>query len=277
LGVATDLRRVILRLRERFPDVRLLVRADSGFAVPGLYEMLESLQVEYSIGLAMNARLKKMTDPLLEIAVQQLAETQQKQRLFALFDYQAESWSQARSVIVKCEANAQGTNRRAIVTNRAGARSCPQGAYDAYADRGESENRNKELKCELQTDRLSDHRYLANAFRMMMHVLAANLLVQMRALVAHPPAVDRVEPEMPLDARTPRQKRRYFNQRRQSDPLGEGHACTWRLCLIKVAARIVTSTRRIRVLIATSWPNFHFYALVTRAISDFRPPAISSG
>ena len=253
------------------------MRCDSGFAVPSLYELLESLQVEYSIGLAMNSRLKTMTDELLESAVQQYAQTQRNQRLFTLFDYQAGSWSRSRIVVVKCEANAQGTNRRAIVTNRAGAPCCPQGTYDAYADRGESENRNKELKCELRADRLSDHRYLGNAFRMMMHVLAANLLVQMRTLVAQPPAVDRVEPEMPLDARTAWQKRRYFNQRRQSDPLGEGHACTWRLCFIKVAARIVASTRRIRVLIAASWPNFHFYATVTRAIAAFRLPAISSG
>ncbi len=276
LGTATDLRRVIHRLRERFPDVRILVRCDSGFATPGMYEALEELRVEFSIGLAMNPRLQRTTAELLETAVNQYEESQQPQRLFTRFEYQADSWSHARGVLVKCEANSQGTNRRAIVTNRAGAEVCPQGAYDAYADRGESENRNKELKCELAADRLSDHRYMANAFRMMMHVLAANLLITMRRATAGAPAIDRVEPDMPLDARTPKQKRRYFNRRRQMDPLGEGHACTWRLRFIKVAARIVASTRRVRVLIPQGWPYFEHYFKVIRAIQVFCPPATSS-
>lgn len=99
-------------------------------------------------------------------------------------------------LIVKCEAHAQGINRRMVVTNRRGARTCPAGAYDDYADRGESENRNKELKCELLGDRLSDHRYLANCFRLFLHALAVNLLVRLRRLVATPP------PHQPLGFET---------------------------------------------------------------------------
>ena len=95
-----------------------------------------------------------------------------------------------RWVVVKCEANSQGTNRRAVVTNRRGARTLPQGAYEEYAERGESENRNKELKCELSTDRLSDHRYMANSFRMFLHCLANNLLVLLRQTVATPSSQD---------------------------------------------------------------------------------------
>ena len=189
----------------------------------GFYEALEELRVEFSIGLAMNPRLQRTTAELLETAVNQYEESQQPQRLFTWFEYQADSWSHARGVIVKCEANSQGTNRRAIVTNRAGAEVCPQGAYDADA-----------------------------------------------------PAIDRVEPDMPLEARTPKQKRRYFNRRRRMDPLGEGHACTWRLRFIKVAARIVASTRRVRVLIPQGWPYFEHYSKVIRAIQVFCPPATSS-
>jgi hypothetical protein len=73
---------------------------------------------------------------------------------------------QPRWTIVKAEAHVQGTNRRAVVTNRPGARVLPQATYDEYTERGESENRNKELKCGLQADRLSDHRYMANLFRL---------------------------------------------------------------------------------------------------------------
>ena len=60
------------------------------------------------------------------------------------------------------EAHAQGTNRRAVVTNRPGWKVLPAAMYDEYAERGESENRNKELKSEPQADRLSDHRFMAN-------------------------------------------------------------------------------------------------------------------
>ena len=198
-GTATDLHRVIEHIRQRFPDVQILVRCDSGFAVPSLYETLESLQVEYSIGLAMNSRLKTMTDELLESAVQRSTQTQRNQRLFTLFDYQAGSWSRSRIMVVKCEANAQGTDRRAIVTNRAGAPCCPQESSDAYADRGESENRNKELKCELRADRLSDHRYLDQCVP---HDDARVRHQPARADAdARRPAArrDRVEPEMPLE------------------------------------------------------------------------------
>ena len=115
----------------------------------------------YSIGIGMNARLKKYSESLLHEAVQRFEETGQSQRLFCAFWYRADTWPAQRWVVLKCEANAQGTNRRAVVTNRPGAKVLPEAAYDAYAERGESENRNKELKGGLQADRLSDHRYFA--------------------------------------------------------------------------------------------------------------------
>jgi hypothetical protein len=99
------------------------------------------------------------------------------QRLFTAFWYRADSWPAQRWVVVKSEANAQGANRRAVVTNRLGATVLPGAAYDTYADRGESENRNKELRTGLLADRLSDHRYFANLFCLYLHTAAYNLLV----------------------------------------------------------------------------------------------------
>jgi hypothetical protein len=271
------LERVVRRLRQAWPDVQIRWRGDCGFAGPAVYTGCEALDIEYTLGLAMNPRLKQYSEETLEIAMQLQEQTGQPQRLFTAFDYQAETWNQPRWVVVKCEANAQGTNRRAVVTNRRGARVCPAGAYDDYADRGESENRNKELKCELMGDRLSDHRYLANCFRLFLHTLACNLLARLRRVVASPPAPPKVEPDMPVEARSPQQKRRRHNQRRQADPLGEGHACTWRTMLIKVAATVIVSTRRVRVLLSGSWPYFHFYQTVTQAILGFTPPKLSTG
>lgn len=271
LGAAADLERVITRLRQEWPDVRIHVRADSGFAVPAFYLACERMRTDYTVGLAMNAVLQRESEELLAAAVAAWEQTGQPQRLFTTFDYQAGSWPEPRSVVVKCEAHAPGTNRRAVVTNRPGARIVPQGIYEDYADRGESENRNKELKCELAAGRLSDHRYMANAFRLMMHTLAANLLVRLRQIVAEPPAPPQVEPDLPLEARSLDQKRRHWSQRRKDDPLGEGHACTWRTLVIKVAARIVVTARRIRVLLPTAWPNWRYYLAASHAVAAFSP------
>ena len=183
LGVGDDLKRIVQALREKFANILIRVRADSGYGKPWLYGICEQLGVEYSIGIGMNNVLKRNTEELLQKAVDQYEETSDAQRLFTGFDYQAGTWQQPRWVVVKCEANAQGTNRRAVVTNRPGARTLSHGAYDEYSERGEGENRNKELKCELSADRLSDHRYMANCFRMFLHCLANNLLVSLLSLI----------------------------------------------------------------------------------------------
>lgn len=140
----------------------------------------------------------------------------------------------------KAEANAQGTNRRLIVTNRPGAVLLFEAAYDEYVARGESENRNKEFECDLAMDRLSDHRFCANYFRLYLHAAAMNLLVRFRRLVALP--VSRTPPSA---AGTAAQRQRHFQQRRQQDPLGKGQPWTWRSQFLKVAAEVVVSSRRV--------------------------------
>ncbi|TWT76174.1 hypothetical protein CA13_41460 [Planctomycetes bacterium CA13] len=273
LGAADDLQRVIEKIRKRFPRVMIHVRADSGFAVPHMYETLERCdKVLYSIGYQMNSRVKRESDELLQQSVAAFQATGEGQRNFLLIDYQARTWSQSRSIVIKCEVNSQGTNRRAVVTNRPGANVCPGGVYEEYSDRGESENRNKELKCELCCDRLSDHRYMANLFRVMMHSLAANLLVRLRAIAEIKPTME--EPgcdEIPLEAQRPSVKRRHHTRRRRRDPLGKGHACTWRTHVIKVACRVVFSTRRVRVQISSSWPWANHLRRVAEALAGYRP------
>ena len=271
LGVGDDLKRIVQALREKFANILIRVRADSGYGKPWLYGICEQLGVEYSIGIGMNNVLKRNTEELLQKAVDQYEETSDAQRLFTGFDYQAGTWQQPRWVVVKCEANDQGTNRRAVVTNRPGARTLPHGVYDEYSERGEGENRNKELKCELSADRLSDHRYMANCFRMFLHCLANNLLVSLRQTIADPPPEEASgdyldQDAVPVEARTGRERRRHFNRRREADPLGEGHAGTWRMRLIKIAARIKVTARRVRVFLSGSWPFLHHFRDVGQAL-----------
>jgi hypothetical protein len=276
LGADDDLEYLVGRVRQKWPDVVIELRGDSGMAVPVMYDVCERLGVQYTFGLRLNPVLQRCSDALLAEAVERYEQTGQPQRLFTAFWYQAGSWALPRWVVVKAEAHAAGTNRRAVVTNRPGARVLPQAAYDEYANRGESENRNKEIKCGLEADRLSDHRYLANLFRLYLHATTLNLLVRLRSQVADPPPQNPAA-ELPREALAGYARRRFFNQRRDRDPLGEGHACTWRMRLIKVAARVIETTRRIHVRLSGSWPHLDHYRQVSQQILDLSPPAVDSG
>ena len=162
LGVDNDLRYLAGRIRAIWPDVHIHVRGDSGLGVPLMYDVCRELRLSYTFGIGMNSRLQDLSDDLLKRAVEDYEKTGQPQRLFLAERYQAGSWPAPQPIVIKVEAHAQGTNRRAVVTNRPDWEVLPSAVYDEYAERGESENRNKELKCELQADRLSDHRFLAN-------------------------------------------------------------------------------------------------------------------
>ena len=265
LGAADDVTYVVRRLREAWPGVRIHLRGDSGFGVPTMYEASEQIEIDYTLGIAMNPTLKKRSDCLLAEAVARWEAGGHPQRLFTAFWYRAGSWPAQRWVVVKCEANAQGTNRRAVVSNRPGAFVLPGATYDAYADRGESENRNKELKAGLQADRLSDHRYFANLLRLYLHTAAYNLLVRMRHVVVDPPPVPSSE-GLPPEALAGRERRRWHNRRREHDPLGEGQPCTWRTRLIKVAARVRETTRRVLVELSSSWPYLEHLQQASRRV-----------
>jgi len=273
LGVDDDLEYLARRLREAWPDVQLELRADSGFGTPTMYEVCERLRIRYTIGLGMNPYFASQCESLLAQAQADYAQTGQPQRLFCSFLHQARSWPVARRIVIKVEVNEEGSNRRVVVTDRPGAALLPGATYEEYADRGESENRHKELKRGLATDRLSDHRYMANLFRLYLHVAAYSLLVRMRQLVVAPPPPPRVEPDLPLEARQPADKKRYFNLRRQRDPLGQGEACTWRTQLIKVAARVRQTARQIVVELSGSWPYLAEYARTSDRVLAFTPAA----
>lgn len=273
LAAEDDLARVIETLRRRYPDVEVHVRADSAFAKPSLYRTLESLPaVSYSIGYSMDPSMRQFSEELMAQTHAQHERSGQPQRNYMHLRHQARRWAHARELVIKCEASDQGTNRRAVITNRPGAAQYPDGVYQEYSDRGESENRNKELSVDLSTDRLSDHRYMANLFRVMLHSVACNLLSELRRVIADPlpdpgPDTDGV----PLQASSAYRKRTHRNRNRRHDRLGRGQAMTWRMLVIKVAARVITRTRCVRLLIPSSWPHADYLRRVSESLTAYQP------
>ena len=277
LGVDDDLRYLVGRLREVWPDVEIVIRGDAGFGAPIMYDVCRELRVTFTFGIGMNAVLKRESKELMDRAVAQYTQTKEPQRLFMPLEYRADSWPAAQRVVIKCEANDLGTNCRAVVTNRAGAEVLVQPIYDEYTERGESENRNKEIKRGVCGDRLSDHRFVANYFRLFLYTASLNLLVLLRHHVATPMTTSDLSEsgdlpkDIPTEAFAGADRKRFFNRRRAKDPLGEGHVETWRSRLIKVAAEVFVRARRIVIRLSSSWPHLNVFHAVSRRILDLVP------
>jgi hypothetical protein len=228
-GVVAILKRLIPMLQQRWPGVQIVVRADSGFAVPALYDVCERLGVQYTIGLVPNTRLKGLAEPVLEEARQQpLAGTDTKVRHFGEALYQAEGWPHARRVVIKAELLAKGPNVRFVVTNRAAA---AQALYDGYVDRGEAEGWIKDLKHACRADRLSCHSFWANQFRLLLHGAAYWLLDTLRRWLTQAGSV-----RMQLD--------------------------TLRLTLVKIGGRVSQLADQVRLRLASSHPGQSLWCLL---------------
>jgi hypothetical protein len=221
-GVKAVLRRIVAALRARWPRVTIEVRLDSGGAVPAVYDWCEQAGIPYTIGLITNPRLTALAAPLAAEAQRQRAETgAEKVRLLGEVTYQAESWDHPRRVIVKAEVLPKGPNTRFVVTTRADP---PEALYDWYVQRGERENGIKDLKVACFADRLSDHRFWANQFRVLLHAVAYWLLDTLRRWLR----AMRVE-RMQLD--------------------------TLRLRLLKIGGRVWHQRDRVRLRLAASHPG----------------------
>jgi len=181
-GAVAVLRRLVPLLRARWPGVHIEVRADAGFAVPELYTYLEAEGLDYTIGLATNSRLATLAAPLAAAAAAQRLQTGEKARLFAQTAYQAGSWDHPRRVVIKAEALAKGMNVRFVVTSRPDE---PATLYSWYTQRGDRpELCIKDLKDDCFADRLSDHRFWPNQFRLLLHAAAYWLLDTIRRWLA---------------------------------------------------------------------------------------------
>ena len=182
-GAISVLKRLLPRLRRAFPRARLRIRLDAGFSGPELYAFFEAQKLEYVVGMAKNAWLKDLAEPLMAEVRSDFEAGQQTARRYGECSYQAGSWSHERRVIVKAEVTAHvgrqpKDNPRFVVTNL---KTTPRHVYEVvYCARGDVENRLKELKLGLEIDRTSCRRFLANQFRVLMNAAAYVLMQELR-------------------------------------------------------------------------------------------------
>ena len=183
LGAGAVLSRIVDRLRQAWPDVLIVVRGDCSLAQPELYEYCESQGLLYAFGYASNAVLQRRTEGALQDLQTYYAfyghREPHVQRFEVVEDYQAEGWSRPRRIVAKIEITPQGSQRRFVVSNLSGH---PRGLYRGfYVQRGEvPEQPFDELKNGLCADRLSARSFRANAFRLLLHVVAYAIVVLFR-------------------------------------------------------------------------------------------------
>lgn len=247
-GAARLLRRVIRAIKHRFPGAQVVVRGDAGFSLPAIMNELERLNdelddVDYLLGLAKNDVLLRLAAPVMEAARQEQRGSGATVRHFSSFAYATkDTWPHPRRVVVKAEHSEKGANPRFVVTSLDGVR--PDWVYHAYIQRGASENWIKDLKNALAADRLSCCRFAANAFRLLLHSAA---YVLMHALRTH------------LAPHAPRLATAQFD--------------TLRLRLLKVAAVVSQSARRILVRLPQTFPFATAFHNLAYALNAARAPA----
>ena len=161
-GVVAILKRLVRLIRQRWPGVRIELRADSGFAIPALYDYCEAEHLGYTIGLVPNARLRPRPRPCWRRRPGSRPRRRRRRCAWSGRPLSGGHLGEPRRVIFKAEALPKGPNTRFVVTTRTDP---PEALYDWYVDRGEPELWIKDLKEACFADRLSCHRFWANQFR----------------------------------------------------------------------------------------------------------------
>lgn len=188
LGALGLLRRLIERLNNAFPTTPLLIRLDGGFATPEILDFLDIQAVEYVVAMAGNSVLKRFAEPRMKHVRRRSAQSDQTEHVYGECRYAARSWSHKRRVIFKAEVvrhpgRDPKDNPRFVITNL---QQNPQWVYErVYCQRGEIENRIKELHHGLEIDRTSCSRFWANQFRVLMTAAAYVLMQELRLSAQH--------------------------------------------------------------------------------------------
>ena len=239
------LKLLVERFRQKWPNVKIVFRGDSGLCRWRSMRWCDKHNVGYIVGMIRNSILEKLARPWTDASAEQFAQTGQKQRFFGEFSYAAGTWDKERRVIVKAEHLEQGPNTRFIVTNLAGQ---PQQLYDeVYCQRGEAENRIKEQQLGLFADRTSCHDFVANQFRVLLSAAAYVLVDTLR------------------------------REGLVGTELANAQVGTIRLKLLKIGARVVSSVRRIVFHLAGGYPLKDLFARILGRLSELSVKSIAFG
>jgi Transposase DDE domain group 1 len=225
-GALKEVQRIVERLRQRWPNVAILLRGDSGFCRESIMAWCEQNQVDYVFGLAKNDRLKAEIGAELAQAQEQWRQTDQPARVFKDFTYQTlDSWSRARRVIAKAEHLDKGANPRFVVTSIPASVTDAQSMYEqVYCARGDMENRIKEQQLCLFADRTSCATMRANELRLWFSSAAYVLMTALQRHGLH------------------------------GTELSNAQCDSIRLKLLKIGAQIKVTVRKVWVALAESYP-----------------------
>ena len=236
-GSVEEVSRIVTQLRQRWPEVKIVLRADSGFCREQLMGWCENNHVDYVFGLARNKRLVKIIGAQMHQARVLHRSTGKAARVFTAFHYQTrKSWSRARRVVAKAEYLDKGENPRFVVTSLTAAEWPAQQLYEKfYCARGEMENRIKEQMC-LFADRLSTDEMKGNQLRLYFSALAYTLMEALRRLGL------------------------------RSTEWAQAQVDTIRLRLFKIGAIVRISVRRISLQLSSTYPWKDIFAQAFHAL-----------
>jgi hypothetical protein len=226
-GSIEELARIVTQIRRRWPKVRILLRADSGFARDGLMTWCETNGVDFLFGLAKNSRLVEEINSQLAQAAEQSQKTGKPARRFKDFVWRTrDSWSRERRVVAKAEWTEGKANPRFVVTSLAPEEHEARHLYEKlYCARGEMENRIKECQLDLYADRTSAHTMRANQLRLWFASMAYVLICALRRIGL------------------------------KHTQFARASCGTIRLKLLKIGALVRASVRRIKLTMPSAFPH----------------------
>lgn len=242
-GTVEEVERIVSQIREQWPKVKIVIRADSGFCRDDILSWCEGHEVEYVIGLARNSRLEQRIAGEMDQARAESERTGEPYRLYKDFEYQTrESWGRARRVVGKAEYLIDKQNARFVVTSIPVETIAGQVLYeDEYCGRGDMENRIKEQKCFLFSDRTSAETMRANQLRLWFSAVAYLLMSALRRLGL------------------------------KDTDLAKAQCDTIRLKLFKIGARITVTARKVWVSLSSSYPMASLFARVCANLAHASP------
>src|SRR3954469_21359754 len=243
-GSVKHLQRIVAQVREAWPGVEIVIRADSGFCREPIMSWCEANGVDYVLGLAQNTRLKAMIAAEQEQARVEFERTKEAARVFTDLQYRTlDSWSRERRVVAKAEHLAKGANPRFVVTSLTADGRAAEPLYEEdYCGRGEMENRIKEQQLHLFADRTSARTMRANQVRLFFSSIAYVLLEALRRLGL------------------------------AGTELACAQCQTIRLKLLKIGALVRVTVRKVWVKLSSSSPYAAAFRRVHANLARLRPP-----